>query len=45
MHAIEMMFAERDLARYGHRTSDIELTLVVGVHGPQTVHVLLLEDV
>ena len=27
------------------RTSDIELTLVVGVHGPQTVHVLLLEDV
>ena len=26
------------------RTSDIELTLVVGVHGPQTVHVLLLED-
>ena len=26
------------------RTSDIELTLVVGVHGPQTVHVLLLEE-
>jgi L-lactate dehydrogenase complex protein LldG len=26
------------------RTSDIELTLVIGVHGPQTVHVLLLED-
>ena len=26
------------------RTSDIELTLVVGVHGPATVHVLLLED-
>jgi len=25
------------------RTSDIELTLVVGVHGPQTVHVLLME--
>ncbi len=26
------------------RTSDIELTLVVGVHGPQTVHVLLMEE-
>jgi L-lactate dehydrogenase complex protein LldG len=26
------------------RTSDIELTLVVGVHGPQAVHVLLLEE-
>lgn len=26
------------------RTSDIELTLVVGVHGPQTVHVVLLEE-
>jgi len=26
------------------RTSDIELTLVVGVHGPQTVHILLLEE-
>jgi L-lactate dehydrogenase complex protein LldG len=26
------------------RTSDIELTLVVGVHGPQAVHVLLMED-
>jgi len=26
------------------RTSDIELTLVVGVHGPQMVHVLLLEE-
>jgi L-lactate dehydrogenase complex protein LldG len=26
------------------RTSDIELTLVVGVHGPQVVHVLLLEE-
>ena len=26
------------------RTSDIELTLVVGVHGPQIVHVLLLEE-
>ena len=26
------------------RTSDIELTLVVGVHGPQVVHILLLEE-
>ena len=26
------------------RTSDIELTLVMGVHGPQTVHVLLMEE-
>jgi len=26
------------------RTSDIELTLVVGVHGPAAVQVLLLED-
>ena len=26
------------------RTSDIELTLVVGVHGPQTVHVLLVDE-
>jgi L-lactate dehydrogenase complex protein LldG len=26
------------------RTSDIELTLVVGVHGPQTVHVLIMEE-
>ena len=26
------------------RISDIELTLVVGVHGPQTVHVLLMEE-
>src|SRR5213593_1720929 len=26
------------------RTSDIELTPVIGVHGPQTVHVLLLQE-
>ena len=26
------------------RTADIELTLVVGVHGPQELHVILLED-
>ena len=26
------------------RTSDIELTLVVGVHGPQVVHILLIEE-
>ena len=26
------------------RTSDIELTIVTGVHGPQAVHVLLLEE-
>ena len=25
------------------RTSDIELTLTIGVHGPQAVHVILLE--
>jgi L-lactate dehydrogenase complex protein LldG len=26
------------------RTSDIELTLTIGVHGPQAVHVVLLEE-
>ena len=26
------------------RTADIELTLVVGVHGPSVLHVILLED-
>jgi L-lactate dehydrogenase complex protein LldG len=26
------------------RTSDIELTLVVGVHGPQMVHVVIIAD-
>jgi L-lactate dehydrogenase complex protein LldG len=26
------------------RTSDIELTLVIGVHGPQELHVILLSD-
>jgi L-lactate dehydrogenase complex protein LldG len=26
------------------RTSDIELTLTIGVHGPQALHVILLED-
>jgi L-lactate dehydrogenase complex protein LldG len=26
------------------RTADIELTLVVGVHGPKALHVLLVRD-
>ena len=26
------------------RTSDIELTLAIGVHGPQVVHVILIDD-
>jgi L-lactate dehydrogenase complex protein LldG len=26
------------------RTSDIELTLAIGVHGPQIVHVILIDD-
>lgn len=26
------------------RTADIELTLVIGVHGPQALHVVLIED-
>ena len=26
------------------RTGDIELTLVVGVHGPEILHVVLLDD-
>jgi L-lactate dehydrogenase complex protein LldG len=26
------------------RTADIELTLVVGVHGPQQLHVILIDE-
>ena len=26
------------------RTADIELTLVVGVHGPQELHVILIDE-
>ncbi len=27
------------------RTGDIELTLTLGVHGPQQVHAVLIEDI
>jgi L-lactate dehydrogenase complex protein LldG len=40
----------RDLSRTvtfvtgASRTSDIELTLAIGVHGPKELHVILIED-
>ena len=41
--AVSQMPATLNLVTGPSRTADIEMTLVLGVHGPFTVHVILLE--